>query len=264
MTSTLQQDGSQKLGLTAPQVMQVAQQLYEGVELPDEGQTAFVTYIRTDSVRVSSDMQLATLDFIKKTYGAEFAPTKPNVYVTKSQNAQDAHEAIRPISLERTPDSVKDKLSRNHYRLYKLIYDRFVASQMTDAEYATLSVRVEADASDGNKYGFKLNGKTVLFKGYTVVYETESKGDEDEVSGKLPNFTDGEALNLSDIKAEQKFTKPPTRFTDSTLVKAMEENGIGRPSTYATVISVLAKREYTVKEQKFINPTTLGDRKSVV
>ncbi|MDD3947059.1 MAG: type I DNA topoisomerase [Clostridia bacterium] len=258
MTSTLQQDGSQKLGLTAPQVMQVAQQLYEGVELGGEGQTAFVTYIRTDSVRVAADMQQATLQFIKEKYGAEYVPSKPNYYATKSQNAQDAHECIRPISLERTPESVKDKLQRNQYKLYKLIYDRFIASQMKDAEYNTLTVRVEAKSQSGAKYGFKLGGKTLIFKGFTIVYEVD-KPEEEEMSSNLPDLREGEELSLKEIKTEQKFTKPPTRFSDATLVKAMEENGIGRPSTYASVISVLAKREYTVKEQKFIRPTNLGE-----
>lgn len=258
MTSTLQQDGSHKLGLTAPQVMQVAQQLYEGIEIEGEGQTAFVTYIRTDSVRVSADIQQATLKHIREKYGAEYAPDKPNFYATKSQNTQDAHECIRPISLERTPESVKDKLQRNQYRLYKLIYDRFVASQMTDAEYNTLTVRIQADTTDGANYGFKLAGKTLIFKGFTVVYEVD-KQEDDDTESTLPDLKEGEIMTLKEIKTEQKFTKPPTRFTDATLVKAMEENGIGRPSTYASVISVLAKREYTVKEQKFIKPTNLGE-----
>lgn len=259
MTSTLQQDGSHKLGLTAPQVMQIAQQLYEGIFIEGEGQTAFVTYIRTDSIRVAQDAQNAALDFIKEKYGPEYAPKKPNYYATKSQNSQDAHECIRPITLERTPESVKDKLQRNQYKLYKLIYDRFVASQMTDAEYNTLNVRIQADAPGGANYGFKLSGKTLLFRGFTAVYEIETKPDEDETEANLPDLYEGELLNLKDIKTEQKFTKPPTRFSDATLVKAMEENGIGRPSTYASVIGVLAKREYTVKEQKYIKPTNLGE-----
>ncbi|HPO53168.1 MAG: type I DNA topoisomerase [Clostridiales bacterium] len=258
MTSTLQQDASQKLGLSAPQVMQIAQQLYEGIEIEGEGQTAFITYIRTDSVRVSADIQQATLGFIKDKFGPEYAPQKPNIFATKTQNAQDAHECIRPISLDRTPESVKDKLQRNQYRLYKLIYDRFIASQMTDAEYNTLAVRIEAGAKSGAKYGFSFSGKTLVFKGYTIAYEAE-KSEEEETGANLPNLTEGEELSLKDIKSEQKFTKPPTRYTEAGLIKAMEENGIGRPSTYASVISVLAKREYTVKEQKFLKPTQLGE-----
>jgi len=259
MTSTLQQDGSQKLGLTAPQVMQIAQQLYEGIETEGEGHTAFVTYIRTDSVRVAKEMQFEAIEFIRQKYGAEFAPDKPNFYATKSQNAQDAHECIRPISLECTPESVRDKLPKNHFKLYKLIYDRFIASQMTDAEFNTLNVRIEAAAAPKTAYGFRLGGKTVTFKGFTVVYDADKSPDEDELGGNLPDLQEGDPMILKEIKSEQKFTKPPTRFTDATLVKAMEENGIGRPSTYASVIGVLAKREYTVKEQKFIKPTNLGE-----
>ena len=258
-TSTLQQDGSQKLGLSSPRVMQIAQQLYEGIDLPGEGQTAFVTYIRTDSVRVSAEMQQATLQFIREKYGPDYAPARPNVYAAKGQNVQDAHEAIRPISLERTPESVKDKIPRDHYRLYKLIYDRFVASQMTDAVYNTLTVRVEG-LQGGTVYGFKATGKAIAFKGYTVAYETEKNDEEEMPDGiNIPDLTDGETLNLKELKPEQKFTKPPSRYTEATLIKSMEEAGIGRPSTYATVISVLAKREYMAKEQKFLKPTNLGE-----
>jgi DNA topoisomerase-1 len=253
MTSTLQQDGSQKLGITAPEVMKLAQQLYEGIDIPSEGHVAFVTYIRTDSVNVSQDMKYEALAYIKENYGAEFAPAKPNYFVTKNANAQEAHEAIRPISLERTPESVKDKLNKNQYKLYKLIYERFMASQMTDAIYNTLNVRIDA-----NGYGFKVTGRTVAFKGYTVVYDN-FKAEEDELTSNLPNLTEGEVLNLKEITPEQKFTKPPFRFTDATLVKAMEENGIGRPSTYASVITILTKREYVIKEQKFMKPTSLGE-----
>ncbi len=262
MTSTLQQDGAQKLNLTSPMVMQIAQQLYEGIEIPGEGQTAFVTYIRTDSVRVSAEIQQETIEYIKENYGEKYAPKKPNIYTTKSQNTQDAHEAIRPISLARTPESMKEVLPRNHYRLYKLIYDRFIASQMTEAEYNTLNVRIAATASPTREYGFKLTGKTLLFKGYTIVYDHDKKDaseEEDINPNNLPNLVEGDPLILKEIKPEQKFTKPPARFTDASLVKAMEENGIGRPSTYATVISVLSKREYVVKEQKFFKPTNLGE-----
>lgn len=258
-TSTLQQDGSQRLAMSAPDVMRIAQQLYEGVEIEGEGQTALVTYIRTDSVRVSPDAQAEALSYIAEVYGSEYAPKKPNFYKTKSSNVQDAHEAIRPISLTRTPESLKNKINKNQYRLYKLVYDRFLASQMTDAVYNTLNVKIDAKAPDSNVYGFRLTGKTLIFKGYTAVYDNAAK-DEDEAdpNGKLPDFQEGEKLLLKELKCEQKFTKAPPRFTDATLVKAMEENGIGRPSTYASVISVLAKRIYTEKEQKNIKPTELG------
>lgn len=257
-TSTLQQDGSQRLGLTSPDVMKIAQQLYEGVNIEGEGQTALVTYIRTDSVRVSPDAQETALRFIEKTFGPEYAPKKPNIYKSKASGVQDAHEAIRPISLEKTPEMLKNKLARNQYRLYKLIYDRFLASQMTDAVYNTLTVGIGAEASQNSVYGFRLTGKTLVFKGFTAVYETSQSDEGTDDASNLPDFAEGEPLKMKDIKCEQKFTKPPQRFTDATLVKAMEENGIGRPSTYASVISILDKREYTEKEQKAIVPTKLG------
>ncbi len=256
-TSTLQQDGSQKLGLTSPQVMQTAQQLYEGVPLGGEGQVALVTYIRTDSVRVSADAQAEAREFIRSSYGDKYLPSKPNFYKSKKQ-AQDAHEAIRPISLSRTPESVRALLSRNHYRLYKLIYERFLASQMTDATFNT----VTADIAAGDAV-FRATGKTLLFKGYTAVYEDYKEKDDsdgEDSSARLPALSEGDALNLKDLKSEQKFTKPPARYTDATLVKMMEEKGIGRPSTYASIIGVLMKRTYTVKEGRFLKPTELAFR----
>lgn len=257
-TSTLQQDGSSRLQITAPEVMKIAQQLYEGIDIEGEGHTALVTYIRTDSVRVSPDAQTAAKEFIVNHFGREYAPEKPNIYTAKGSNVQDAHEAIRPITLDRTPESMKSKLNRNQYRLYKLIYDRFLASQMTDAVYNTLNVHIDGKVSEEETYGFKISGKTVVFKGYTVAYENEKE--EDETSDdKLPNLEEGEELKLKELKSEQKFTKAPPRYTDATFIKAMEENGIGRPATYATVVSVLAKREYTQKDGKQIVPTALGE-----
>ncbi len=257
-TSTLQQDASAKLSLTSPQVMQIAQQLYEGVPLAGEGQVALVTYIRTDSVRISQDAQNAALEFIGEKYGKEYVPAKPNVYKTK-KGAQDAHEAIRPISLLRTPESIKDKVPhKNIYRVYKLIYERFLASQMAEAKYNTMTVDIEAGQTL-----FRANGKSLLFKGFTAVYDVykevdKDKEDEENVSAKLPNLSEGDVLNFRELKSEQKFTKPPARYTDATLVKAMEEKGIGRPSTYASIIGVLLKRTYTVKDGKYIKPTDLA------
>lgn len=261
-TSTLQQDGSQKLGLSSPQIMQLAQQLYEGVDIPGEGHTALVTYIRTDSVRISSEMQALTRKHIFNKYGKDFVPAKPNIYTTKGQNVQDAHEAIRPVNLDRTPESLEDKLPKNLYKLYKLIYFRYLASQMTPAIYNTLNVRVEAKVNEKENYGFKVSGKTLVFKGYTAVYEVEKANSDDEDAeheGNLPNLNEGDVLKLKNLKTEQKFTKPQPRYSEATLIKAMEENGIGRPSTYATVISVLTKREYVTKEQKLFKPTSLGE-----
>ena len=257
-TSTMQQDASGKLSLTAPQVMQLAQQLYEGVELGAEGQVALVTYIRTDSVRISDDAQREALSYISNTYGADYCPKKPNVYVTK-KGAQDAHEAIRPISLERTPESIKDKVPRNIYKLYKLIYDRFVASQMANAVYDTLNVHINSLNPNGHTCGYTLKGRTLVFKGYLAAYTPVSDGEEEKDSKTLPDFKEGQPLTLKEMQSEQKFTKPPLRYTDSTLVKAMEENGIGRPSTYAATITVLAKRKYTDKDGKYILPTELGE-----
>jgi len=254
ITSTLQQDGSIKLNLTAPQVMQVAQRLYEGVETP-RGHIALITYMRTDSVRISQEAQRDALNFIKENYGEEYAPTKPNFYRSK-KDAQDAHEAIRPIDIRRTPESVKDVLDKNQYRLYKLIYDRFIASQMSEAKYDGVSVEVGA-----LDYTLKTSGKTLVFKGYTVVYD-DTKKEEDEESGDalLPALNDGENLNLNQITKEQKFTKPPTRYTEATLIKHMEDKGIGRPSTYATIMAKLSdkKREYVYKDKKYLVPNEIS------
>lgn len=257
-TSTLTQDASHKLNLTAPQVMQIAQQLYEGVEIEGEGQVALVTYIRTDSVRISTEAMAAARAFIERKYGKEYLPEKPNFYKSKSE-AQDAHEAIRPISLERTPESIKGKVQNNQYRVYKLIYERFLASQSAEAIYNTLQVRVSAHGNEQD-FGFKLTGKAQAFAGYTAVYAHEEVVNEEEGESKLlPNLLEGDKLTLHGLKEEQKFTKPASRYTDASLVKAMEENGIGRPSTYASIINVLLKREYVEKkDKKNMSPTELG------
>ncbi len=254
ITSTLQQDGSIKLGITAPQVMQIAQRLYEGVETP-HGNVALITYMRTDSVRISTEAQKAALAFIAENYGDKYVPEKPNFYRSK-KDAQDAHEAIRPIDVKRTPESVKDILDKNQYRLYKLIYERFIASQMAEALYDSVGVDVRAAA-----YTLKTSGKTLIFKGYTAVYD-DTKKEEDEESGNalLPPLEVGENLDLKDLLKEQKFTKPPTRFTEATLIKNMEDKGIGRPSTYATIMAKLTdkKREYVRKEKKYLVPNDVS------
>lgn len=252
-TSTMQQDAISKLGMSASSVTQTAQRLYEGVEIPGEGQVALVTYIRSDSVRVSEDAQKEALAFIAENYGKEYCPKRPNVYATGS-GAQDAHEAIRPITLARTPESLKDKLAKADYRLYKLIYDRFVASQMSNAIYDTLTVHIVSQ-SDKN-YGYTLKGKVCVFKGFTSAYQS---GDKEENAKELPNINEGEQLTLKEIKGEQKFTKPPQRYTDGSFIKAMEENGIGRPSTFEKTITVLYKRTYIEKDGKFMKPTELGE-----
>jgi DNA topoisomerase-1 len=235
--------------------MSVAQELYEGVNLAGEGQAALVTYIRTDSVRVSADAQAEALRFIGDKYGKEYLPEKPNFYKSK-KSAQDAHEAIRPISLERTPESIREKTGKNQYRLYKLIYERFLASQMTEAVYDTLTIDTEAE-----RYLFKSSGRTLRFKGFTAVYDEyrEKKASEDDAeNARLPDVKEGDALLLHSLLPEQKFTKPPARYSDASLVKTMEEKGIGRPSTYATIIGTLQKRTYTEKEGKYLKPTELA------
>ncbi len=254
ITSTLQQDGSAKLNLTAPQVMQIAQRLYEGVETP-KGHLALITYMRTDSVRISADAQRQALEYIKDHYGAEYCPAKPNFYKSK-KDAQDAHEAIRPIDVNRTPESLKDVLDKNQYNLYKLIFDRFIASQMAEAKYDSVSVDVAC-----SDFVLKTSGKTLIFKGYTAVYD-DTRKDEDEDSGNalLPALTEGELLELVKLTKEQKFTKPPTRYTEATLIKNMEDKGIGRPSTYATIMAKLSdkKREYVRKEKKYLVPNPIS------
>ncbi len=253
-TSTMQQDAISKLGFSASMVTQIAQRLYEGVEIEGEGHVALVTYIRSDSVRVSAEAQREALDFIAQNYGSDYCPKKPNVYATGA-GAQDAHEAIRPITLSRTPESLKDKLARNDYKLYKLIYDRFVASQMANAEYDTLTVHIVSQSD--KKYGYTLKGRVCVFKGFTQAYQSNTEKEEN--SKELPNLNEGEELTLKDIAGEQKFTKPPQRYTDGSFIKAMEENGIGRPSTFEKTITVLYKRTYIEKEGKFMKPTELGE-----
>jgi len=252
-TSTLQQDASNKLGMTAPETMLMAQNLYEGVDVEGEGHIAFITYIRTDSTRISEDAQKAAAEYIGEKYGKEYLPAKPNIYATK-KGAQDAHEAIRPIDLARTPESVKKLLDKKHYNVYKLVYDRFIASQMAEAQYDSMQIEVE-----NGVYGLKASGRTLRFAGYTAVYQDVKKEDDEETSAKLlPPLNDGTPLIGNAVKSEQKFTKPPVRYTDASLVKAMEDKGIGRPSTYASIISVLNRRKYVVKDGKYMAPTPVA------
>lgn len=262
-TSTMQQEASSKLGFNVKKVSSCAQQLYEGVEIKGEGKVALITYIRTDSVRVSPEAQSMAKNFIIDKFGKKYYPSTPNVYKTK-KSAQDAHEAIRPINLNRTPEMVKDSLSADNYKLYKLIYNKFLASQMAESTYNSVVAEIEND-----KYLFKAVGKTPLFDGYTAVYNLDKKPtkkldnneevDESE-NANLPELTENELLKLLSIVPSQKFTKPPSRFTEASLVKEMEESGIGRPSTYAATITVLANRKYTELDGKSLKPTELGEK----
>ncbi len=251
-TSSLQQDASNKFGMTSPETMLVAQHLYEGMDVGGD-HIALITYIRTDSVRVSKEAQENALGFIKKNFGDEYAPERPNYYATK-KGAQDAHEAIRPINLEVTPASVKGSLDRKHFNVYKLVYDRFIASQMTEAQYS--SMQIEAESAG---YTFKASGKSMVFAGYTAAYQdVREKDEEEELSKLLPPLKEGDELDLKQLIKEQKFTHPPLRYTDASLVRAMEEKGIGRPSTYASIISVLTKRKYVEKDGKYMKPTEVA------
>ena len=255
-TSSMQQDASNKLGFTSPETMTLAQHLYEGIETENGEHIAFITYMRTDSVRVSKEAQAQALERIRKVYGEEYAPEKPNYYASK-KGAQDAHEAIRPIDLEMTPDKAKKLLDKKHFALYKLIYERFLASQMSEAKYNSTQMEI-----DNNGYVFKTSGKVLLFAGFTAVYQDVSankKEDEDEISSAklLPDLKEGDELDLITMQKEQKFTKPPLRYTDASLVKTMEEKGIGRPSTYATIISKLMQK-YVKKDGKYMVPTPIA------
>ncbi len=253
-TSSMQQDASTKLGFTAPETMSLAQHLYEGMDTGNGEHIAFITYMRTDSTRVSKEAQEKALAKIKEVYGEDYAPEKPNYYASK-KGAQDAHEAIRPIDLNMTPDRAKKLLDKKHYALYKLVYERFLASQMAEAKYNSAQMEI-----DNSGYIFKASGKVLLFAGFTAVYQDVSaKSDEDSVdySKLLPDLKEGDALDLMQLQKEQKFTKPPLRYTDASIVKAMEEKGIGRPSTYATIISKLTQK-YVKKDGKYMVPTPVA------
>lgn len=252
ITSTMQQDALNKIGMSISQTTKSAQALYEGVELGSEGKTALITYIRTDSTRVSPEAQAKAKDYIVSHYGEDYAPKTYNVFKAK-KNAQDAHEAIRPISLDRTPESVKSFMSADNYKLYKLIYERFVASQMTPATYDSQSVGISAGA-----LGFKATGRTPIFAGWTRAYKVFEEQEDDSGESKLPKLNEKDKLNVDKITKEQKFTKPPVRFTEASLIKTMEEKGIGRPATYAPTVMTLLNRTYMVKDGKYLKPSELG------
>jgi DNA topoisomerase-1 len=266
-TSTLQQEASRRLGFGANKTMSLAQQLYEGIELGREGTVGLITYMRTDSTTISTQAQNEARDYIIKTYGSELAPEKPPIYKTRSKAAQEAHEAIRPTSVWREPNKMKAYLNRDQLRLYTLIWQRFVSSQMEQALYDTMSVVIgvgPADApSDGIwPYRFQASGSRVRFKGFLTVYEEardeDAAADSDETV-ILPELVEGEGVDLLKLIPDQHFTQPPPRYTEATLVKALEEYGIGRPSTYAPIISTIQNRGYVEKSEKRLYPTELGE-----
>jgi len=234
--------------------MMIAQQLYEGIEIKGEGAVGLVTYIRTDSTRISEQAQKEALEFIRDRYGKEYVPDKPNQYRSR-RGTQDAHEAIRPTSILREPEAIKDSLNRDQYRLYRLIYERFLASQMTPALYETVTVDIT-----GNEYLFRASGSRKIFPGHTVVYleGSDNESEDKEKDIKLPELSEGERLDLKKLIPEQHFTQPPPRYTEASLVRALEEMGIGRPSTYAPTLSTIISRGYVVREKKYLVPTELG------
>lgn len=249
-TSTLQQDASIRLGFSTTTTMKTAQELYEGIDIKGTGHTALITYMRTDSVRISVEAINAVREYISNKYGVNYLPENP-IYYKSKKSSQDAHECIRPIDINITPDSVKDKLNNFQYKLYKIIYERFLACQCAAALYDSLTAIINA-----NDYSFKTSGRVLKFDGFTKIYNNEKPSETDDKS--LPNLTVGEKLTLNSLTHEQKFTKPASRYTEASLIKAMEEHGIGRPSTYSTIISTLTNRVYVTKEEKFFVPTPLG------
>lgn len=248
-TSTMQQEASKILNLTTQKTMVIAQQLYEGVDIKGEGTVGLVSYIRTDSTRISDDAYTDASKFISEEYGSEYLPEERNIYKSK-RNAQDAHEAIRPTSAFRTPESVKESLTKEQFKLYKLIWERFIASQMASAVYNTKSIKITAD-----DYIFKTGGSSIAFNGFTRVY---GEAEEDEAV-KIPELNEKDVLKLKDLEPTQHFTQPPARYTDASLVKTLEEIGVGRPSTYAPTISTITARNYVAKEAKMFYPTELGE-----
>ena len=252
-TSTLQQEASRKLGFTPKKTMTVAQQLYEGVEVEGEGTTGLITYMRTDSLRLSDEAMAAAADFICNRYGKAYYYGKFHVFKTKN-GAQDAHEAIRPTHVELDPERVQSSLTKDQYRLYKLIWSRFLASQMANAVYDTVSIDTECKG-----HIFRSSHSSLRFPGFIAVYE-EGKDEEGEAVGAaLPDLQVGDKAMAMKFDKEQHFTQPPARYTEATLVKAMEEKGVGRPSTYASIVSTIQDREYVIKQDKRLAPTALGE-----
>lgn len=250
-TSTMQQEAARKLGFTTKRTMQAAQQLYEGINITGRGTVGLITYMRTDSLRISSEFQAQARAYIKTVYGDEYITPAPRFYKTKKE-AQDAHEAIRPTSLDLSPVKIKDNLSNDQFKLYKLVWERFLSSQMTNVVYDAVSATIDA-----NSYTFKATGSTVKFDGFTILY-TEGADQKEEAEKKLPKLENGDVLKLKELKEEQKFTQPPARYTEASLIKALEEKGIGRPSTYSPTITTIIARGYVLREKKQLVATELG------
>ena len=253
ITSTLQQEASRKLNMTPRRTMSIAQQLYEGVDIEGEGTVGLITYMRTDSLRLSEEALAAAKSFIVGRYGERYYPEKTRRFKAKG-NAQDAHEAIRPSDVNLTPEQIKKDLTGEQYRLYKLIWSRFLACQMAAAVYDSVSIEVESAG-----YQFRANHSSIKFNGFTAVYEESRDDEEEKPQSPLPDLKEGESLRLNRLDSAQHFTQPPARYTEATLIRALEERGIGRPSTYAPTISTITDREYVVKEGRHLRPTPLGE-----
>jgi len=261
-TSTLQQEASRKLRFPVRRTMQIAQELYEGVDVGPEGSQGLITYMRTDSTNIAASAQQRAREVITERHGAEFLPERPPVYTRKAKGAQEAHEAIRPTDPARSPEQIQQYLSPQQFRLYKLIWQRFVASQMRNAIFDSTAVDIDAGAPGGTKpYRFHATGSVIKFQGFIAVYREGRDDDEvdDMDRDALPSLTAGEILDLQRLLPEQHFTQPPPRFTEATLVKSLEELGIGRPSTYAPTIATLQARNYVVVDQRRLSPTELGE-----
>ena len=248
-TSTMQQEASRKIGFTLKKTMSIAQGLYEGVKIPEKGTIGLITYMRTDSTRISEEARASAKTHIIETYGENYYE---NRYYKTNKDAQDAHEGIRPTYAELEPDKIKDSLTKDQYKLYKLIYNRFMASQMSSAIYDTMAVTIEA-----NKYTFKANGQNLKFKGFMTLY-VEGTDEKEEEEGMIPDLTVNQEVKKEKIEPKQSFTEPPPRYTEASLVKTLEEKGIGRPSTYSPTITTILERRYIEKEQKQLIPTELG------
>ena len=251
-TSTMQQEASRKLGFTLKKTMSVAQGLYEGVKIPEKGSVGLITYMRTDSTRISEEARAVAKEEITRIYGKEYYE---NRYYKKSSDAQDAHEGIRPTYINISPESIKDSLTTDQYKLYKLIYNRFLASQMSAAVYDTINVDI-----DVNKYNFKASGQALKFKGFMTLYvEGNDNDQDDEENTSIPALDVGQELVKKKLEPKQSFTEPPARYTEASLVKELEAKGIGRPSTYSPTITTILERRYVIKEKKQLVPTELGD-----
>ena len=259
-TSTMQQEAGRKLRFTAQRTMVVAQQLYEGLAVSGEGSVGLITYMRTDSTQVAQSAVQEARQYIQQRYGREYVPDKARVYRTRAKAAQEAHEAIRPTSIRRDPDSLKAQLNSDQFRLYSLIWSRMLASQMADARSEATTVDIDATCKESSTvYMFRATGSVLKFPGFRTLYlESRDDGDDDASKKTLPVLAGGDSLNCLDLEALQHFTQPPPRYSEATLIKAMEEKGIGRPSTYAPTIGTLVDRNYVEKEQSRLIPTTLG------